>query len=112
MADLADLVTVESGWKQRLLPEFQAVYMSELEQFLLNENKQGKVIFPEGREYFKALDSTPFDEVKVVILGQDPYHGDGQAHGLSFSVPISLKIFFSEGGGATSSGTEKLRPWA
>lgn len=102
MEDLAEQVILESGWKQRLLPEFQAVYMSELKQFLLNEKKQGKVIFPAGREYFKALDSTPFDEVKVVILGQDPYHGDGQAHGLSFSVPEnippppSLKNIFKE----------------
>ena len=102
MSDIAAQVVLESGWKQRLLSELQAPYMRELKQFLLDEKSRGKVIFPKGREYFKALDSTPFDQVKVVILGQDPYHGDGQAHGLSFSVPEnmpappSLKNIFKE----------------
>jgi uracil-DNA glycosylase len=121
MGDLGDQVSLESGWKQRLLPEFQAPYMSDLKQFLLDEKSQGKVIFPKGREYFKALDCTPFDEVKVVILGQDPYHGDGQAHGLSFSVPDnvapppSLKNIFKEIGsdiGPLSNTSGCLERWA
>ena len=95
-------VAIEASWKQRLMTEFQAPYMAELERFLINEKERGKVIFPPLGEHFKAFDSTPFDDVKVVILGQDPYHGDGQAHGLSFSVPEgvsappSLKNIFKE----------------
>ena len=76
--------------------------MAELRQFLVQEKKNGKVIYPKGNEYFNALDTTPFDKVKVVILGQDPYHGPGQAHGLCFSVeqgiqpPPSLQNIFKE----------------
>ena len=66
--------------------------MQSLRQFLVDENASGKVIFPAGSEYFNALDSTPYDQVKVVILGQDPYHGEGQAHGLCFSVKPGIKI--------------------
>ena len=102
MDNLAENLILEESWKQRLLSEFQSPYMAELKSFLQSEKKQGKVIFPKGCEYFSALDSTPFNEVRVVILGQDPYHGDGQAHGLSFSVPEgvatppSLKNIFKE----------------
>ncbi|MBL4608555.1 MAG: uracil-DNA glycosylase [Pseudomonadales bacterium] len=92
MADLSEQVVLESGWKKQLLSEFQSPYMAELKQFLLHEKNQGKVIFPKGENYFKALESTPFDAVKVVVLGQDPYHGDGQAHGLSFSVPEGVRL--------------------
>jgi uracil-DNA glycosylase len=66
--------------------------MQTLKQFLVAEKQAGKVIFPAGNQIFNALDSTPFEAVKVVILGQDPYHGPGQAHGLSFSVPLGVKI--------------------
>jgi uracil-DNA glycosylase len=95
-------VTLESSWLEVLAPEFEKPYMTELRQFLVAEKKNGKVIFPKGSEYFNALDSTPFDKVKVVILGQDPYHGPGQAHGLCFSVqqgvqsPPSLQNIFKE----------------
>lgn len=76
--------------------------MAELKAFLLQEKQRGKVIYPAGKEWFAALNSTPFDRVKVVILGQDPYHGPDQAHGLSFSVrpgvriPPSLQNIFRE----------------
>jgi uracil-DNA glycosylase len=101
MADSGQ-VTLESSWLEVLAPEFDKPYMTELRQFLLAEKKSGKVIYPKGSEYFNALDTTPFDKVKVVILGQDPYHGPGQAHGLCFSVqqgvqlPPSLQNIFKE----------------
>ncbi|PCI47764.1 MAG: uracil-DNA glycosylase [Moraxellaceae bacterium] len=95
-------IKLEPLWKERLKGEFEKSYMQQLRSFLLSEKRQGKSVFPEGKHYFKALDATPFDEVKVVVLGQDPYHGDDQAHGLSFSVPAgirpppSLKNIFKE----------------
>lgn len=78
---------LHSSWQTRLQSEFDQDYMKNLKVFLKSELKQGKKIYPKGSEYFSALNLTPFDEVKVVILGQDPYHGPGQAHGLCFSVP-------------------------
>ncbi|GAA5316194.1 MAG: uracil-DNA glycosylase [Candidatus Pelagadaptatus aseana] len=84
-------VTLEASWLQRLASEFEQPYMQQLKQFLVEEKRAGKVVFPPGDQIFNALDSTPFDRVKVVILGQDPYHGPGQAHGLSFSVPPGVK---------------------
>jgi uracil-DNA glycosylase len=95
-------VKLESSWLEVLAPEFDKPYMTKLRQFLLTEKGNGKVIYPKGDEYFNALDTTPFDMVKVVILGQDPYHGAGQAHGLCFSVqqgiqlPPSLQNIFKE----------------
>jgi uracil-DNA glycosylase len=80
------MVNVHESWRQPLQPEFDAPYMAELKQFLLAEREAGKRIFPKGSEWFHALDATPLDQVRVVILGQDPYHGEGQAHGLCFSV--------------------------
>ena len=71
--------------------EFQQPYMIKLKSFLLEEKSNGKKIFPSGKEMFKALNLTPLNKVKVVILGQDPYHGPGQAHGLCFSVPEGIK---------------------
>lgn len=93
---------IEESWKSRLNDEFQAAYFLDLKSFLMDEKKKGKVIYPPGKKIFSAFDFTPFDQVKVVILGQDPYHGIGQAHGLSFSVPAgipmppSLKNIFKE----------------
>jgi len=80
-------IQLESGWKDQLLDEFNKPYMSDLKNFLRTEISSRKTIYPKGSEYFNAFNSTPFDKVKVVILGQDPYHGAGQAHGLCFSVP-------------------------
>lgn len=77
---------IEKGWLQVLKSEFEKPYFAALREFLVNEKRQYKV-FPPGDRIFAAFDHTPFDKVKVVILGQDPYHGDGQAHGLCFSVP-------------------------
>lgn len=97
-----DQVKIEPSWKQHLLPEFEQDYMQSLRQFLLQQKKAGKVIYPKGDEYFNAFNLTPFDQVKVVIIGQDPYHGPGQAHGLCFSVqngvalPPSLQNIYKE----------------
>lgn len=84
------------------MPEFSKPYMSGLRDFLKSEKQAKKVIYPRGPEFFAALNHTPFERVKVVILGQDPYHGDGQAHGLCFSVrpgvviPPSLQNIYKE----------------
>jgi uracil-DNA glycosylase len=96
---------LEPSWKSHLQDEFQQTYMQELRAFLLQRKQQGAVIFPPGPLIFNALDSTPFERVKVVILGQDPYHGPRQAHGLCFSVqdgvqaPPSLSTSSSKGVG-------------
>ena len=79
-------VRLEAGWKARLADEFDAPYLRSLRAFLVAEKQAGKTLFPPVAQIFAALDATPFDAVKVVILGQDPYHGPGQAHGLCFSV--------------------------
>ncbi len=71
--------------------EFAAPYMAQLKAFLAAEKQAGKRVFPKGAEYFSALNLTPLDKVRVVILGQDPYHGEGQAHGLCFSVQPGVK---------------------
>ncbi len=95
-------IQLDPSWRDRLLPEFQKDYMKNLKTFLLEEKKHGKTIYPKGSEYFLALQLTPFEKVKVVILGQDPYHGPGQAHGLCFSVqkgrpiPPSLENIYKE----------------
>lgn len=78
---------MEASWLERLLPEFKSSYMRRLERFLAGELKTGKPIYPPIPLIFNALCHKPFDEVKAVIIGQDPYHGKGQAHGLCFSVP-------------------------
>jgi uracil-DNA glycosylase len=85
-------IKLEESWKEALSPEFESPYMQQLKSFLVEEKQRGKVIFPRGSEYFRALDLTPLDEVQVVILGQDPYHGSGQAHGLCFSVRPGVRI--------------------
>ncbi|MES2273602.1 MAG: uracil-DNA glycosylase [Chlamydiota bacterium] len=78
---------MEASWLERLAGEFEKPYMKQLEAFLAQENGRGAVIYPPFELTFNALCQTPFDQVKVVIMGQDPYHGPNQAHGLSFSVP-------------------------
>lgn len=95
-------IMLEKSWQNLLTSELQKPYMQELQSFLLQEIKAGKTIYPSSHDIFAALNLTPFDEVKVVILGQDPYHGEGQAHGLCFSVrpgvkpPPSLVNIFKE----------------
>lgn len=83
-------VRLEKSWKDLLCEEFEKPYFKELTDFVRSEYKT-KTIFPPAKLIFNALDSLPVDQVKVVILGQDPYHGPGQAHGLSFSVPDGVK---------------------
>lgn len=85
-------VDLEAGWLSQLEQEFPQPYMQALRAFLREEKDQRKVIYPKGKEIFRAFNTTPFAAVKVVILGQDPYHGPGQAHGLCFSVPPSIQI--------------------
>lgn len=85
-------IRLEESWLSRLRPEFEADYMNSLREFLRQEIKSGKKIYPRGDQYFAALNRTPFDRVRVVILGQDPYHGPGQAHGLCFSVPEGVAL--------------------
>jgi uracil-DNA glycosylase len=105
-----------SGWYQRLAPEFEAPYMANLRTFLQEEKAQKKTIYPHSAHVFNAFKHTPFDAVKVVILGQDPYHNVGQAHGLCFSVkegikpPPSLINIFKELGFFSQSGD--LTKWA
>ncbi|HMO32345.1 MAG TPA: uracil-DNA glycosylase [Lacibacter sp.] len=83
-------VQIESSWKAVLRQEFTKPYFQQIVALLKTEKAQGKTIYPPGPLLFNAFAQTPFDAVKVVILGQDPYHGPGQAHGLCFSVPESV----------------------
>lgn len=85
-------IKLEDSWKKQLAEEFNKPYIQELKHFLLQEKQAGKTIYPKGGQIFNAFNLTPFDEVKVVILGQDPYHGQNQAHGLCFSVQLGVKI--------------------
>jgi len=95
-------VSIEESWLKVLNDEFEKPYMKSLKAFLQEEKLKGHTVYPKGADIFNALNHTPFDKVKVVILGQDPYHGTGQAHGLSFSVqkgmtvPPSLKNIYKE----------------
>lgn len=82
----------DTGWRDRLAEEFRQPYMADLAGFLAQEEQAGKVLFPPSHLCFNALNSVPFDDVSVVILGQDPYHGPGQAHGLCFSVRPNVKV--------------------
>ena len=84
-------VKIEPSWKEALKNEFTKPYFLEIVTFLKIEKNNGKTIYPPGPLIFNAFNQTPFDKVKVVILGQDPYHNPGQAHGLSFSVPNGIK---------------------
>lgn len=111
---------IEKSWRKNLLDEFQKPYFASLKKFLIQE-KQNHTVYPKGADIFAAFNNTPFESVKVVILGQDPYHGANQAHGLAFSVnegiihPPSLKNIFKElkddmGCDIPKSGN--LTPWA
>ena len=82
---------LDPSWAVPLTEMFASPVMADLRQFLIAEKASGKRIFPKGGEYFHALDLTPLDKVRVVILGQDPYHGEGQAHGLCFSVQRGVR---------------------
>lgn len=98
---MAPDVKIASSWKEKLLPEFEKPYFNNLIEFVKEEYKT-QTVYPPGKEIFKAFDCADFDQVKVVIIGQDPYHGPGQANGLCFSVhenmtmPPSLKNIFKE----------------
>ncbi len=112
---------MEQSWKEALQSEFEKPYFAALVRTLHAEKAAGERIYPPGRDIFKAFELTPVDQVKVVILGQDPYHGPGQAMGLCFSVPDSvpappsLKNIFREietDCGIRMSGSPNLEPWA
>lgn len=120
------ITTEKSGqlhpsWQAVIGQEFDKPYMQALRVFLKQEKAQGKVIFPPGSQIFNAFNHTPFDQVRVVIIGQDPYHGPNQAHGLSFSVPQGVKLppslvnIFKEiesDLGIKMTGRGDLSPWA
>ena len=99
---MSESVKLHPSWLEPLRPEFDSPYMAALRAYLVAEKTAGKRIFPKGDEWFRALDLTPLENVRVVILGQDPYHGEGQAHGLCFSVrpevrpPPSLVNIYKE----------------
>ena len=132
MAAAADRVRLEPSWKAALAGEFESGYMARLRSFLVEEKQARKTVYPRGEHIFAALDATPLESVKVVIIGQDPYHGPRQAHGLCFSVqtgvalPPSLTNIFEEintdmadddvpcgrHDGAVPPGKGCLAPWA
>ena len=114
-------VKIEQSWKNALASEFDKPYFASLVRFLHAEREAGRRVFPPGGQIFRAFELTPVQNLKVVILGQDPYHGPGQAHGLSFSVPEnmpappSLKNIFKEietDLGVPMSGYPNLENWA
>ena len=128
----ADRIRLEASWKAALGAEFESAYMRKLRAFLLEEKRARKTVYPKGENIFGALDATALDVVKVVVIGQDPYHGPRQAHGLCFSVqpgvalPPSLVNIFEEintdmadddvpcgrRDGAVPAGRGCLAPWA
>ena len=87
---MSDNVNIDPSWKEALAKEFEQPYFAAIKAFILAEKQKGKRVYPPGSQIFNAFNLTPFHHVKVVILGQDPYHGPGQAHGLSFSVPQGI----------------------
>ncbi len=114
-------VRMEQSWKEALQGEFEKPYFAALSRALHEEVRSGERVYPPGKDIFKAFELTPVQEVKAVILGQDPYHGPGQAMGLCFSVPDgipappSLKNIFREiedDLGVKMSGSPNLEPWA
>jgi uracil-DNA glycosylase len=86
------MIKLHKSWLKYLDAEFEQDYMLKLKQFLVDQKKKQKIVYPKSDLIFNAFDTTPLNKVKVVILGQDPYHGPGQAHGLSFSVPPGVAI--------------------
>lgn len=114
-------VKIEESWKQQLKSEFNKDYFENITAFIKTEKAQGKIIYPPGSLIFNAFEKTPFDKLKVLLLGQDPYHGKGQAMGLSFSVPKGvrpppslLNIFkeLHDDIGIQIPSTGDLTPWA
>ena len=114
-------VQIEPSWKEVLKNEFSKSYFEEIVAFLRTEKAQGKIIYPPGSLIFNAFDKTPFSKLKVLLLGQDPYHGQGQAMGLSFSVPKGVRpppslinIFkeLHDDIGVPIANTGDLTPWA
>ena len=117
-------VQLEASWLALLADQFELPYMRQLREFLLAQKRAGKVVYPAGESMFAALNRLSVQRVKVVIIGQDPYHGAGQAHGLSFSVPPSvplppsLRNIFTEieqdvgCPGLVAQGNGDLSPWA
>ena len=112
---------IHPSWQQIIGHELEQPYMQQLKAFLKDEKVQGKTIYPPGPLIFNAFNHTPFDQVRVVIIGQDPYHGPGQAMGLSFSVPDGVRVppslvnIFKEiqqDLGLSMSGSGDLTPWA
>ncbi|MBX3727187.1 MAG: uracil-DNA glycosylase [Xanthomonadales bacterium] len=91
-AAATDRLRLEPGWKRELAPLFETEQMISLRSFLRSELAAGKTVYPPPGQIFAAFDATPFEAVRVVILGQDPYHGPGQAHGLCFSVPPRVPV--------------------
>ncbi len=85
-------VRIESSWREKLAEEFSKPYFAQIKHFLISEKDNGKIIFPPGPLIFNAFDQTPFYKVRVIIIGQDPYHGPGQAMGLCFSVPKNVPV--------------------
>jgi len=88
----AEDVQIHDSWRIALRTEFEQPYFAAIKQFLTNSHKAGTKVYPPGKLIFNAFDSTPFEDVKVVILGQDPYHNPGEAMGLSFSVPKGIRV--------------------
>lgn len=114
-------VKIEESWKQQLKSEFNKDYFENITAFIKTEKEQGKIIYPPGSLIFNAFEKTPFDKLKVLLLGQDPYHGKGQAMGLSFSVPKGVRpppslinIFkeLHDDIGIPIPSTGDLTPWA
>ena len=98
----SSVIELENSWRKRLQADLDSEYMAQLRDFLREQKALGKTVYPAADKTFAALNAAPFDSVKVVILGQDPYHGPGQAHGLCFSVrpdvpvPPSLRNIYKE----------------
>ena len=91
MSERQDRLQLRPSWKNRIGMEFEQDYMQKLRQFLISERQAGKVILPEGKDIFNSMNFLSYGDVKVVIIGQDPYHGPMQAHGLCFSVKPGVK---------------------
>ena len=116
-------VQLQDSWRALLADQFEQPYMQQLREFLLAEKRAGHQVFPGGKDMFAALNLVSLEQTKVVIIGQDPYHGPGQAHGLSFSVPRgvalppSLRNIFAEiesdlGCATLAAGSGDLSQWA